>query len=69
MLGTLDGNQKYRDSAKGELKSVRLTTDWQKFRIPLGGRDLSRIKTGFGWSLAGQGQPVIFYIDDVRYVP
>ena len=68
VLGVLDGKQPYRDSAKGELKGVRLTTQWQKLRIPLDGRDLSRIKTGFGWSLAGQGQPVTFYLDDIRYV-
>lgn len=68
VLGVLDGNQAYRDTAKGELKGVRLTTEWQKLRIPLDGRDLSRIKTGFGWSLAGQGKPVTFYLDDIRYV-
>jgi hypothetical protein len=68
-LGVLDGEQPYRDSAKAELKAVRLTTEWQKLRIPLDGRDLSRIKTGFGWSLAGQGKPVTFYLDDIRYVP
>jgi hypothetical protein len=69
MLGVLEGSQPYRDSAKGELKGVRLTTQWQKLRIPLDGRDLSRIKTAFGWSLAGQGKPVTFYLDDIRYVP
>ena len=46
----------------------RLTAKWQKLSLPLKGRDLSRIKTGFGWSLAGQGQPVTFYLDDIRYV-
>lgn len=68
MLGVLDGKHLYRDTAKAELKEVRLTTEWQKFRIPLNGLDLSRIKTGFGWSLAGQGKPVAFYLDDVEYV-
>ncbi len=68
VLGVLDGKQPYRDSAKGELKGVRLTTQWQKLRIPLDGRDLSRIKTAFGWSLAGQGKPVTFYLDDIRYI-
>lgn len=68
MLGVIEGEQPYRDSAKAELKEVRLTTEWQKMRIPLYGLDLSRIKTGFGWSLAGQGEPVTFYLDDIRYV-
>jgi len=47
---------------------VRLTDKWHKLRIPLNGRDLSRIKTGFGWSLAGQGKPVTFYLDNIRYI-
>lgn len=68
VLGVLDDKQPYRDSAKAELKGIRLTNQWQKLRIPLDGRDLSRIKTPFGWSLAGQGKPVVFYLDDIRYV-
>lgn len=68
VLGVIEGDKPYVDSAKAELKDVRLTTEWQKHRIPLNGRNLSRIKTGFGWSLAGQGSPVTFYLDDIRYV-
>lgn len=68
MLGVVDGDRPYRDTAKAELKDVRLTSEWQRLRFPLAGRDLSRIKTGFGWSLAGQGRPVTFYLDDIRYV-
>ncbi len=68
VLGVIEGDKPYRDTAKAELKDVRLSTEWQKMRIPLNGRDLSRIKTGFGWSLAGQGKPVTFYLDDIRYV-
>ena len=68
VLGVIEGDAPYRDTTKGELKNVRLTTQWQKLRIPLDGRDLTRIKTGFGWSMAGQGKPVAFYIDDIRYI-
>lgn len=68
VFGVLDGEQRYRDSAKGELSKVSLTTDWQRLRIPVEGRDLQRIKTGFGWSCAGSGKPVTFYLDDIRYV-
>ncbi len=68
VFGVLDGDQPYRDTAKGELKSVRLTKDWEKLKFPLKGLDLRQIKTGFGWSLAGQGKPVTFYLDDIRYV-
>jgi hypothetical protein len=68
LLGGVGDNNPYADTAKGELKEVRLTTKWQKLKIPLDGRNLSRIKTAFGWSLAGQGKPVTFYLDDIRYV-
>lgn len=68
VFGVLDGDQPYHDTAKGELKDVKLTSEWQKLTIPLTGKDVSRIKTGFGWSLAGQGKPVTFYLDDIRYV-
>ena len=68
VFGVLDGDQPYRDTAKGELKGVRLTKDWEKLKFPLKGLDLRQIKTGFGWSLAGQGKPVTFYLDDIRYV-
>lgn len=67
VLGVVDGNQLYRDTAKAELKDVVLTTRWKKYRMSLSGKDLTRIKTGFGWSLAGQGQPVTFYLDDIQY--
>ncbi len=68
-LGILDPKSKYPDSSKAELKEVRLTNKCQKLRIPLDGRDLTQIKTGFGWSLAGQGKPITFYLDEIRYVP
>ena len=68
VFGVLNGNQPYRDTAQGELKSVKLTKEWNKMTIPLRGLDLRQIKTGFGWSLAGQGKPVTFYLDDIRFV-
>ena len=68
VFGVLDGNQPYRDTAKGELKDIVLTKDWNRYSIPLRGLDLRQIKTGFGWSLAGQGKPVKFFLDGVRYI-
>ena len=67
VFGVLDGNQTYRDTAKGELNDVILTKEWNRYSIPLRGLDLRQIKTGFGWSLAGQGKPVTFFLDDIRY--
>ena len=68
LIGGDGGKNLYQDTAIANLKDVRLAHEWQKYRIPLKGLDLSRIKTGFGWSLAGQQKPVTFYLDDIRYV-
>lgn len=68
LFGVLDGNQPYRDTAKAELSAVKLSDQWKKYSIPLTDMDLRRIKTGFGWSLAGQAKPITFFLDDIRYV-
>lgn len=49
------------------LDKVRLSDDWKQYSIDVSGGDLSRIVTAFAWVVAGQGKPVTFYIDDVRY--
>ena len=68
VLGLIDRRAKYGDSAKAELANVKLTNEWKRYRISLEGKDLSRIKTGFGWSLGAQGDSVTFFLDDIRYV-
>ena len=65
-FGLLGRDKKYADTAKGEVE-VTLSTEWKQYRIGLGGKSLQRIKTGFFWTLAGQGRPVTFHLDDVRY--
>lgn len=68
-FGVLGRDKKFYDSGKGELSKVKLTDQWRRYRIELGKDvDLQRIKTGFYWSLAGQGEAVTFYLDDIRYV-
>ncbi len=57
---------KYRDTAKGEIE-LTLTRVWRKHEISLKDKDLHWIKTGFLWSVAGQGKPVTFHLDGVRY--
>lgn len=68
-FGVLGIDAKHPDSGSGKLNELRLTGEWRKYRIELGSDvDLRRIKTGFFWSLGGQGQPVTFYLDDIRFV-
>ncbi|MEO0477607.1 MAG: hypothetical protein AAF085_16810, partial [Planctomycetota bacterium] len=68
-FGVLGSDKKFSDSGSAELKEAELTDEWRKYRVELGDDvDLRRIKTGFYWTLAGQGKPVTFYLDDIRYI-
>ena len=66
-FGVLGKDKKFPDSATAKLETQKLTTEWKTYTIDLTGLDLSRIKTGFSFSLAGQGKPVVFYLDEVRF--
>jgi hypothetical protein len=66
-FGLLGKDKLYPDSASGKLDNVKLTKDWKQYSIDLKGKNLSRIKTGFAWIVAGTGHPVTFYLDDIRY--
>ncbi len=66
--GLLGADATHSDSSSGKIENVTLTSEWQQYTIPLEGRNLQRIKTGFYWTVAGSGRPVRFYLDDVQYV-
>lgn len=68
LIGAIGGTQLYRDSAKVALDDAELSSEWEKKTISLKDKDLSRIKTAFGWSLEGQADPVTFYIDNIRII-
>ena len=66
-LGLLGSDKKFADSGSAKREKVALTTEWQQFQIDLGGKDLSRIKTGFAITVAGSGTPFTIYLDDIQY--
>ena len=66
-FGLLGVDKKFSDSGVGGLEAVVLTRDWKQYRIDLSDKDLSCIKTGFAWTLTGQGSPVVFYLDDIAF--
>ena len=66
-LGLIGADKPFHDTGTGKLEKVTLTKDWQPYTIDLKGQDLSRIVTGFDWTLAATGRPVTFYLDDVKY--
>lgn len=66
LIGLIGADRKYPDTAKAKLETT-LTTSWQQLSMDLSGKDLSRIKTAFALTVGGQGRPVTFYLDDIRY--
>jgi hypothetical protein len=65
-FGVIGKDKKSHDSDTGAT-TVTLTNQWQQYSIDLAGKDLGNVKTGFVWVVGGQGKPVTFYLDDVRY--
>jgi len=66
-FGTIAKPNKFFDTGKGKLEKATLSTEWQRFEIEVSGQDLTRIKTGFVWTLASPGNPVTFYLDEIRW--
>ena len=67
-VGLLGKDRDFPDSSKTEYKDVVLTDSWQRFVVPLEGKDLSSIKTGFFISLTGRSKPVTVYLDNIRFI-
>ena len=65
-FGIIGKDETYFDTAKKEVP-ITLTDQWKEYVINIEGKDLRRIKTGLFFSLAGQGEPVEFYLDRVSY--
>ncbi len=65
-FGIIPKDKKFSDTAKGALENVKLGSEWQQYEIPVNG-DLTRIKTGFIWTLAAASQPTVFFLDDIRW--
>ena len=66
-FGIIPRDKTYFDTAHGELRNVVLTRDGGATKSLWRKQDLSRIMTGFVWSLASPGRPVVFYLDDIRW--
>jgi hypothetical protein len=66
-VGLLSSDKPYSDTVNAKLEGVKLKRDWKRYTIELKDEDLTRIKSGFFWSLGGQGRPVTFYLDDILF--
>jgi len=66
-FGLIGKDKPYHDTGKGSLDKVVLTKAWKQYSISASGQNMSRIVTGFVWTLGATGSPVTFYLDDIRY--
>lgn len=66
-FGLLGRDKKFYDTGKKETPEVTLTKDWKQYSLDLDGLNLNRIKSGFYWTLAGQGKPITFYLDRIVF--
>ena len=67
-VGIIGTDKAYPDSGQTKVDGIVLTDEWQRFRLPLKGLDLSSIKTGFVVTLNGRSSPVTVYLDSIRFV-
>ncbi|MFK7885286.1 MAG: glycoside hydrolase family 2 TIM barrel-domain containing protein [Gammaproteobacteria bacterium] len=67
-VGIIGKEKKHPDSLIVQSDDVTLTSQWQRIRIPLKGKDLSSVKTGFVVTLYGKPSPVTVYLDSIRFI-
>ncbi|MBT8144541.1 MAG: hypothetical protein KJO55_07560, partial [Gammaproteobacteria bacterium] len=67
-VGLIGKDKPYPDSSQRKIENIVLTGDWQRYRIPLRGLDLGKLRTGFVITLSARPTPVTVYLDNIRYV-
>jgi len=65
-MGLIGDDKPFHDTCRNERQFI-LTKEWKEYSIDLEGEDLKRIKSGFFFSVASQGDPIEFFLDDVEY--
>lgn len=65
-VGIIKPDKKYFDTARVE-REFTLTNAWQQYSLDLRDKDLSRIKTGFLWTMEAQGETTSCYLDAIRF--
>ena len=65
-VGVIGHDQPFFDTVRVEVPET-LEKEWKQYTIDLADKDLQRVKSGFFFSLAGQGSPVEFYLDRISF--
>jgi hypothetical protein len=78
-IAVADDTQPYHDSIQVPVPpvTVTLTTQWQQFTVDFGGATYDQVLGGFAWLLnlptldggAPDTQPIVFYLDAIRWSP
>ena len=66
-IGILGKDKKYHDTANANLKNITLKSSWNQYSIKLKGKNLSRIKTPFYFTITGDTSKITVYLDDIRF--
>ena len=65
--GLLTDEKPFHDTDRDEMDGVELSREWKQYSFDLSKKNLERIKSGFYWVAAGQGRPLTFFLDEIRY--
>ena len=65
-VGVIGHDQPFFDTVRVEVPAT-LEKEWKQYTIDLADKDLQRVKSGFFFSLAGQGDSVVFYLDRIVF--
>jgi hypothetical protein len=65
-FGLIDPDKPYPDTDRDETEVV-LTSEWKQYTFKLKRKTMTSIKSGFYWVATGQGRPLTFYLDQIRY--
>ncbi len=69
MVGGITDSSEQGDSDSEYTDSIELTKAWREYTIPLKGRDLSHLISGFSFFFNGEYNPdgLVMYLDEIRY--
>jgi hypothetical protein len=65
-FGLITSDKPFYDTDRDETEVV-LTSEWKQYTFKLKRKKMTSIKSGFYWVVGGQGRPLTFFLDDIRY--
>lgn len=66
-MGGVGKEKPYFDTATVSRENIRLSKSWKRYTLQVGGKNLSRIISGFAFSVDCKGPATTVYLDDIQY--